>query len=80
MTYGRFKERELKAPGYLGGIYILGWATMGRGAKRGAEPADPQEARKRASGDRVAIQFKYGSNQLGLSNKTVRDALHQRKM
>ena len=28
VTDGNLKERELKAPGYLDGIYILDWATM----------------------------------------------------
>ena len=75
MTDGNFKERELKAPGYLDGIYIVDWAATGGVKRDGA--TDPQETRKRASGDKVAIQFKYCSNQLDLSKRTFRDALHK---
>ncbi|MFM7986005.1 MAG: hypothetical protein ACKPKO_42495, partial [Candidatus Fonsibacter sp.] len=38
-------------------------------------PADPEETPKRASGDKVAIQFKYCSHQLDLSKRTFREAL-----
>ena len=75
-TDGHFREREPKAPGYLDGIYILDWAVTGGGVKRDAA-ADPQETRKRASGGKVAIQFKYCSNQLDLSKRTFRDALQK---
>ena len=66
MTDGNFKERELKAPGYFDGIYIVGWAVTGGGVKRDAA-ADPQETRKRASGDKVAMNFKYCSKKLELT-------------
>ena len=49
---------------------------MTGGVKRDAA-ADPQATRKRASGDKVAIQFKYCSNELDLSKGTFRDALHK---
>ncbi|MFM7979241.1 MAG: hypothetical protein ACKPKO_07990, partial [Candidatus Fonsibacter sp.] len=39
-------------------------------------PADPEETPKRASGDKVAIQFKYCSHQLDQSNMTFREALN----
>ncbi|MFM7989949.1 MAG: hypothetical protein ACKPKO_62610, partial [Candidatus Fonsibacter sp.] len=58
MTDASLKERELKAPGYLDGIYILDWTAIGADAAQPA-PADPEETPKRASGDKVAIQFKY---------------------
>ncbi|MFM7980183.1 MAG: hypothetical protein ACKPKO_12785, partial [Candidatus Fonsibacter sp.] len=67
-----FKERELKAPGYLDGIYILDWTAIGGTV---AAPADPEETPKRASGNKVAIQFKYCSHQLDLSKMTFREAL-----
>ncbi|MFM7978194.1 MAG: hypothetical protein ACKPKO_02665, partial [Candidatus Fonsibacter sp.] len=63
MTDAIFKERELKAPGYLDRIYILDWTAIGADAAQPA-PADPEETPKRASGDKVAIQFKYCSHQL----------------
>ncbi|MFM7978339.1 MAG: hypothetical protein ACKPKO_03405, partial [Candidatus Fonsibacter sp.] len=70
MTDADFKERELKAPGYLGGIYILEWTTIGGTAAAESAPADPEETPKWASGDKVAIQFKYCSHQLDLSKRT----------
>ena len=39
----------------------------------------PEETRKRAWGDKVAIQFKYCSNRLDLSKRTFREGLHQTK-
>ena len=74
MTDANFKERELNAPGYLGGIYILDWTAIGAGASHSA-PADPEETPKRASSDKVAIQLKYCSHQLDLSERTFREAL-----
>ena len=41
MTDANFKELELKAPGYLDGIYILDWTTIGAGTAQHA-PADPE--------------------------------------
>ncbi|MFM7982046.1 MAG: hypothetical protein ACKPKO_22275 [Candidatus Fonsibacter sp.] len=41
MTDANFKERELKAPGYLDGIYILDWTAVGAAAFHSA-PADPK--------------------------------------
>ncbi|MFM7987903.1 MAG: hypothetical protein ACKPKO_52180 [Candidatus Fonsibacter sp.] len=60
MTNANFKERELKAPGYLDGIDILDWTAIGAAASQSA-PADPEETPKRAYGDKVAIQFEYCS-------------------
>ena len=40
-----------------------------------AAAIDPKDTKKRASGDKVAIQFKYCSYQLDLSKRTFRDAL-----
>ncbi|MFM7987970.1 MAG: hypothetical protein ACKPKO_52520, partial [Candidatus Fonsibacter sp.] len=74
MTDAIFKERELKAPGYLDGIYILDWTAIGAAASQPA-PAEPEETPKRASGDKVALQFKYCSHQLDLSKRTLREAL-----
>ena len=76
-----FKERELKAPGYLDGIYILQWTATCEVEKDDdkATAIHPRDTRKRASGDKVAIQFKYCSHQLGLSKRTFRDALHKSK-
>ncbi|MFM7984621.1 MAG: hypothetical protein ACKPKO_35390, partial [Candidatus Fonsibacter sp.] len=76
MTNASFKERELKAPGYLDGIYIIDWTAIGAAAAQSA-PADPKETPKRASADKVAIQFKYCSHQLDLSKKTFREALQR---
>ncbi|MFM7986038.1 MAG: hypothetical protein ACKPKO_42665, partial [Candidatus Fonsibacter sp.] len=59
MTYASFKERELRAPGYLDGIYILDWTAIGAAAAAESAPTDPEETPKRAYGDKVAIQFKY---------------------
>ncbi|MFM7984769.1 MAG: hypothetical protein ACKPKO_36150 [Candidatus Fonsibacter sp.] len=39
MTDANFKEGELKAPGYLDGIYILDWTSIGAAAAQSA-PAD----------------------------------------
>ena len=74
MTDADFKERELKAPGYLDGNYILDWTQIGGGAEQ-ETPANPEETPKRASGDKVAIQFKYCSNQLDLNKRTGEEAL-----
>jgi hypothetical protein len=41
MTDAHFKERELKAPGYLGGIYVLEWTAIGAPAEQEAPAADP---------------------------------------
>jgi hypothetical protein len=76
MTNADFKERELKAPGYLDGIYILDWSQIG-GAAGQVVPANPEETPKRAAGNKVAIQFKYCSHQLDLSKRTFREALHK---
>ena len=76
MTDDNFKEHELKAPGNLDGIYIVEWAAIGGGVERDGA-ADPQETRKRASGGKVAIQFKYCSNKLDLSKRTFREALQK---
>ena len=54
MTDADFKERELKAPGYLDGIYIQDWTQIGGGAEQ-ARPANPEETPKRAAGNKVAI-------------------------
>ena len=78
MTDADLKERELKAPGYLDGIYILDWTQIG-GEAEIARPADPEETPKRASGDKVAIQFKYCSHQLDLSKRTFRRGLTARQ-
>ena len=78
MTDANFKERELIAPGYLDGIYILDWTVIGTGASQ-SSAADPEETPKRASGDKVAIQFKYCSHQLDLSKRTFREALQKRQ-
>ena len=78
MTDDNFKERELKAPGYLDGIYIVAWTAIGGGVKRDGA-ADPQETRKRASGDKVATQFKYCSKQLDLSKRTFRQAFTEKQ-
>ena len=60
MTDNNVKERELKAPGYLDGIYILQWTATSRVEKDDDKTAaiDPRDTRKRASGYKVAIQFK----------------------
>ena len=76
VTDANLKERELKAPGYLDKIYILDWTAIGAAASQSA-PADPEETPKRASGDKVAIQFKYCSHQLDLSKRTFREALQK---
>ena len=74
MTDGNFKEQETKAPAILDGIYIVDLAVTG-GVKRDGDgdAADPQETRKRASGDKVAIQCKYCSNQLDLIKRTFKE-------
>ncbi|MFM7984005.1 MAG: hypothetical protein ACKPKO_32240, partial [Candidatus Fonsibacter sp.] len=38
-----------------------------RRGRRSIRPADPEVTPKRASGDKVAIQFKYCSHQLGVT-------------
>ena len=77
MTDANFKERELKAPGYLDGIYVLEWTAIGAPAEQEAPAANPEETPKRAAGDKVAIQFKYCSHQLDLSKRTFREALQR---
>ena len=74
MTDANFKERKLKAPGYLDGIYVLAWTAIGAPAEQAAPAADPEETPKRAAGNKVAIQFKYCSHQLDLSKRTSREA------
>ena len=77
MTDALFKERELKAPGYLDGIYVIEWTALGAPAEQEAPAADPEETPKRAAGEKVAIQFKYCSHQLDLSKRTFREALRK---
>ena len=78
MTDANFKERELKAPGYLGGIYILQWTATSEVEKDDEKTAtDPRDKRKRASGDKVVVQFKYCSHQLDLSKTAFREALQK---
>ena len=72
MTDGNFKGRELKAPGYLDGIYILDWAVTGEVKRDGAVATDPEVTPKRASGDKDAIQFKYCSHLMDLSLRSFR--------
>ncbi|MFM7986042.1 MAG: hypothetical protein ACKPKO_42685, partial [Candidatus Fonsibacter sp.] len=74
MTDASFKEREPKAPGYLDGNYIVDWTAIGAAAAAETAPTDPEETPKRASGDKVAIQFKYCSHQLDLRKRTFREA------
>ena len=71
-----FKQRALAAPGYLEGRYALKWRAIS-GVKR-STVANPQERRKRASNDQVAIQFKCCSHTLDLSKRTFRDAPAQK--
>ena len=44
----------MKAPGYLEGVYITIWAEMPKLSKE--EGNDPKRIRKRAPGEKVAIQ------------------------
>ncbi|MFM7980802.1 MAG: hypothetical protein ACKPKO_15930, partial [Candidatus Fonsibacter sp.] len=44
MTDASFKERELKAPRYLDGIYILDWTAIGADAAQPA-PAHPRDSK-----------------------------------
>ena len=50
MTDANFKERELTAPGYLDGIYILDWTAIGAPAEQEAPAANPEEIPKRGIG------------------------------
>ena len=77
MTDAIFRERELKAPGYLDGIYVLEWTAIGTPAEQEAPAANPKETPKRAYGDKVAIEFKYCSHQLDMSKRTFREALQK---
>jgi hypothetical protein len=77
-----FAKREMEYPGYLDAIYLLDWTDVGRMNKEGEVVRDylhrdPAEARKRAAGEKVAIQFRYCSNQLDLNQETFRDALRK---
>ena len=60
MTDKNFQNREMTAPGYLDGIYLLDWTDKGK--VRGGPGGDPAASRKRAAGEKVAIQFRYCSN------------------
>jgi hypothetical protein len=73
MTDKHFQDRELTAPGYLDGIYLLDWTDKGK--VRGGAGGDPAASRKRAAGEKVAIQFRYCSNTADLSKRTFREAL-----
>jgi hypothetical protein len=76
MTDQNFANREKTAPGYLDAIYIKVYTNLSR--KRGAEGgANPAATRKRASGEKVAIQFRYCTTTLDLSKKTFREALQR---
>ncbi|MFM7989463.1 MAG: hypothetical protein ACKPKO_60130, partial [Candidatus Fonsibacter sp.] len=57
MTDAHFKERELKAPGYMDGIYILDWTTNGA---RTAQPT-PQIQKRPRSG-RPATRSPFSSS------------------
>jgi hypothetical protein len=76
MTDAHFANREKTAPGYLDAICIKDYTNLNR--KRGAEgAANPAATRKRASGEKVAIQFRYCTTTLDLSKKTFREALQR---
>jgi hypothetical protein len=75
MTDKHFQDRELTAPGYLDGIYLLDWTDKGK--VRGGAGGDPAASRKRAAGEKVAIQFRYCSNTADLSKRTFREALQK---
>ncbi|MFM7986007.1 MAG: hypothetical protein ACKPKO_42505 [Candidatus Fonsibacter sp.] len=61
MTDANFEERELKAPRYLGGIYILDWTTIGADPAQSA-PADPEETPKRLRRGRPATRSPFNSS------------------
>ena len=73
MTDNKFKERELKHPGYLDAIYIKDWTAMRADGAR----VDPRKAALRAAGDKFAIQFRYSSTELDLNKSTFRAALQK---
>ena len=73
MTDNSFKERDIKFPGYLDGIYIKDWNLMRADGAR----VDPRKAAMRAAGDKFAIQFRYSSTELDLNKSTFRAALHK---
>ena len=75
MTDKNFQNREMTAPGYLDGIYLLDWTDKGK--VRGGPGGDPAASRKRAAGEKVAIQFRYCSNTADLSKRTFREALQK---
>ena len=75
-----FAKREMEYPGYLDAVYLLDWTDVGRMNKegeavRGFSHRDPAEVRKRAAGEKVAIQFRYCSNTLDLNQETFRDEI-----
>ena len=75
MTDENFKERELKAPGYLEGVYITKWVEMPKLSKE--EGNDPKKLRKRESGEKVAIQYRYCSHELDTSKSSFKEALQK---
>jgi hypothetical protein len=59
MTDANFKERELKAPGYLDGIYVLEWKAIGAPAEQEAPAAKPVS--KRALGSKTLLRLSVSS-------------------
>ena len=63
MTDDDFKKRELQAPGYLDGIYILDWSQIGEGA----EQAPPPPIQRRLQSGRPVTRSPFSSSTAPIS-------------
>ena len=75
MTDPHFKEMQRLKPGYLEAIYFKDWFLK----RTDGGASNPRQARQRAAGDKVAIQFNYTHTQLDLTKQTFREALRNSK-
>ena len=76
MTDTNFAKREAVAPGYLEAILVISYKEKPK-ADLKAEGLDPKRTRKRASAEKVAIQFRYCSHVLDTTKPTFREALRR---
>ena len=72
LTDPTFKTREVRAPGYLEGIYVIGHHVP---ADTADADYDPLQTAKRASEQKMTIEYRYCSNSLDLSKNTFEEAL-----
>ena len=73
MTNEDFAKREADVPGYLEAIALRSYAEKEK-ANLNVEGLDPKRSRKRASIEKVAIQFRYCSHVMDAAKPTFNEA------